>query len=266
MKHQLETELFDREAEFRSLFELSPNAIFLVDSNCKVLICNEMAAKIAQLSKAEIIRGTISDMGLFSKEDLVQFKKNMIALTKGEPVTPAESRIHLKDGTTGCVEIRLSIVKKAGQSMTFQIIAREISEHEGIETEIKGTEEFYRELMSKVSLGIVIIDPKTHLIESANDAAAVMFGSHKEEIVGHRCHSYLCPAQEGACPVCDLGNELDNSERVMICANGSRRPILKTVVRTKIRGRKSSWSVSWTSQNASRQKKCLEKVKRNSEP
>ncbi len=61
-----------------------------------------------------------------------------------------------------------------------------------------------------------------------------MFGAAAEQIVGHRCHAFLCPAIEGACPVCDLGKEVDNAEREMVCADGSRLPVLKSVKRVQI--------------------------------
>jgi PAS domain S-box-containing protein len=111
-----------------------------------------------------------------------------------------------------------------------------VIERKRMETELEESEEFHRQLMSNVSLGVVIIDPTTRMIEVVNEAAAALFGADKENIVGHRCHSYLCPALEGACPVCDKGQEVDNAERAMLCADGSRRSVIKTVKRTNIRG------------------------------
>jgi PAS domain S-box-containing protein len=74
------------------------------------------------------------------------------------------------------------------------------------------------------------------MIENVNNAAINMFGSQAEPIVGHRCHTFLCPANEGACPVLDLGKEVDNTEREMICSDGNRRPVLKSVKRVQIQG------------------------------
>jgi diguanylate cyclase (GGDEF)-like protein len=42
---------------------------------------------------------------------------------------------------------------------------------------------------------------------------------------------------EGACPICDLGKEVDNAEKDMLRADGSRRPVLKSVKRIQIRGK-----------------------------
>ena len=104
------------------------------------------------------------------------------------------------------------------------------------EKQLMESESFHRTLLSNISSGVVIIDPSTRVIESVNEVAAAMFGAPMEMIVGHRCHSYLCPAQEGECPICDLHQEVDSSERILLTANGRRVPILKTVRRTNIEG------------------------------
>ena len=88
---------------------------------------------------------------------------------------------------------------------------------------MRESETLHRNLMAKLPAGIIIIDPLTRTIESVNVRAAAMFGVAAEQIVGHRCHSLLCPAQEKSCPVLDLGQEVDDSERIMLHADGSRK-------------------------------------------
>ncbi len=90
--------------------------------------------------------------------------------------------------------------------------------------------------ISSIVIGLTVVAPETRVIEHANATAAVMFGATVDQIIGHRCHAFLCPAQEGACPVCDLGKDVDNSERWMVCADGRHRPVLKTVKKIKIHG------------------------------
>jgi PAS domain S-box-containing protein len=93
-----------------------------------------------------------------------------------------------------------------------------------------------RTLLDNISVGIVVIDPETHIIEHVNPAAAAMFGAGAETIVGHLCHRYLCPAQVGACPITDLGNTFEAAEREMLCADGHSRAVLKTVKSISIAG------------------------------
>jgi len=60
--------------------------------------------------------------------------------------------------------------------------------------------------MDNLSAGVVIVDPMTRVIESANPAAAGLLGLPTEQIVGRVCHRFMCPAEEGACPIMDKGS------------------------------------------------------------
>ena len=84
-------------------------------------------------------------------------------------------------------------------------------------------------LFASVETGIFIIDPETHRIVEANPVALSLVGAAPEKIAGAVCHSFVCPAEEGRCPVTDLGQQVDNSERVLLTVRGERLAIIKTV-------------------------------------
>ncbi len=86
--------------------------------------------------------------------------------------------------------------------------------------------------------GVVLIDEQNHEIISANPLALEMFGMEKEEIAGKICHKFICPAEKGKCPITDLGQEVDHSERTLIRADRSEMPILKSVVHINLNGKK----------------------------
>jgi PAS domain S-box-containing protein len=102
--------------------------------------------------------------------------------------------------------------------------------------ELRESEALQRLLLDNMSVGVVIVDPSTRVIERVNDYAAALFGAPGDHLLGRRCHSFLCPASEGACPVCDLKQDVDNSDRTMLRADGSLLSILKTVKRIKLNG------------------------------
>ncbi len=49
-------------------------------------------------------------------------------------------------------------------------------------------------------------------------------------IVGSICHGVVCPANEGACPVLDLNQAVEESQATLLTAGGERLTILKNVV------------------------------------
>jgi PAS domain S-box-containing protein len=52
------------------------------------------------------------------------------------------------------------------------------------------------------------------------------------------CHRFICPAESGRCPVTDLKQTVDTSERVLLTLRGEKIPILKSVITTTLGGKK----------------------------
>jgi len=93
-------------------------------------------------------------------------------------------------------------------------------------------------IFTSIQTGIVIVEPETHTIVEANPVAIKLIGVPLEEIVGKLCHHFICPADAGKCPITDLGNEVDNAERVLLNFRGEKIPIIKTVTPVYLNGRK----------------------------
>ena len=97
---------------------------------------------------------------------------------------------------------------------------------------------FAPSVLEKLGFGVVIIDAETHHIVYANEKILSITGYSSNEIIGKICHSLLCPAEIGKCPISDLGHDVDNSEREIVCANGETASIIKTAVGAEFEGRK----------------------------
>jgi len=95
----------------------------------------------------------------------------------------------------------------------------------------------FQAIFHGVETGILIIDPKNHRIVDANPIALRLIGAPLEETVGAVCHRFVCPAEVGKCPVTDLGQTVDNSERFLLTASSERRSIIKTVQPVELDGR-----------------------------
>ena len=85
------------------------------------------------------------------------------------------------------------------------------------------------QILDSLLVGTVIIDPDQHTILYANREAARMMAREPQELVGHQCHQFICPVSEGKCPITDLNQQVDRSERCVIARDGRLIPILKTV-------------------------------------
>jgi PAS domain S-box-containing protein len=102
---------------------------------------------------------------------------------------------------------------------------------------LKGGPEHLRTILNSVPAGIVTIDAESHTIVDANPAAVQMIGLPRNQIVGQVCHNFICPEDKYRCPITDLGQTMDHSERVLIRRHGKSVPVLKTVASVIMDGR-----------------------------
>ena len=130
-----------------------------------------------------------------------------------------------------------AIMWSDGCMVRFEM-AIDIDEQKRIYKALEENEARLKTILSSIQAGVVIINAESHKIVEANDAALKMISLPEEQVVGHSCHNYICPAQEGKCPITDLGKEIDNSERVLLSPNGRKVPILKTVTPIVLDGSK----------------------------
>ncbi len=105
-------------------------------------------------------------------------------------------------------------------------------------TALRESEAMLKTILDSVQVGVTVIDRESHQIIDVNPKALAMIGAQSHDIIGSNCHRFICPTEHGKCPVTDLGQRVDNSQRTLLTLGGSQVPILKTVVSVTLNGRK----------------------------
>lgn len=93
-------------------------------------------------------------------------------------------------------------------------------------------------ILDSMQTGIIVVDAESHRIIEVNRYAAQLIELPKEEIEGRICHDFICPSELGKCPVSDLDQTVDNSERILLTADGYPIPVLKSVISIVRHGRR----------------------------
>lgn len=234
-RRQAEKALLESEIKFKSFAEQSIVGMYLLQDGVFIYV-NPRFAEMFGYTVEECLSG-LPFKNLVYTEDQANVAEQVRRRTAGEiDFVHYAFRGVKKNGQIFDVEIYGSSSIYKGETAAAGTIL-DITKRREMEEALRENEAMQRQLMENLPIGLIIVDPVTRIIESVNEAAADMFGDTADNIVGQRCHAFLCPVEEGACPVLDLGQEVDNAERLMIRADGSRRPVLKSVKRVKIQGR-----------------------------
>ncbi len=139
-----------------------------------------------------------------------------------------ESHEHLE----AMVAQRTSELTQANERLEAEIVEREV-----VEAALRHSETRLRAILDSTGAGLFVIDAQTHTILDANPMAVGLIGLPKSEIIGKVCHQFVCPAECGKCPITDLGQTVDKSQRLLLRSDGTSMPIQKSVVHETLQGR-----------------------------
>lgn len=214
--------------------------VLVTDTHGTVIRVNPAACKILGYGYSEDELIGHKAFGLFhspSQDGFLKMKARPFyrAMIEGRDYDGEEKFFH-KDGSVLIVEIASRPILSEGKPIGSVTAFHDISARKRTERTLKESERIQRTLMESLPVGLIIIDAHTRTIENVNPTAAQLFGADREKIIGHRCHQFLCPAEEHACPILDIHQRVDNSERTLIRHDGSQLPVLKTVTRIPIHG------------------------------
>lgn len=191
------------------------NEVIRANSDVPLVVRNLQASAYAKNDPHIVIFGLQTYLGVAVKQD-GQARGSLCAVYQKD-VVPQENH--------------LNILRLAGFAIAVEEARRTTLEA------LSRSDARQRTLLDNIEVGVVVIDPVTHHIDRVNPKAAEMFGAPVEQIIGSICHRFLCPAETGRCPVTDLGQEVDNSERVLLRVDGSSMDIMKSIRRISIDGK-----------------------------
>ena len=198
-------------------------------------LVGEVEKNLAGSFGSAVAHKAIDQWNIYSSEETEALKDIYSELLTKMRVTPEELQKKID-----YYQEREQLLNQHSIELEEKVAQRdqEIVERKRVEDALRESEERLKTILNSVQTGVLVIDAQNHVIVDANPVAAGLIGLPKEDIVNRVCHNFICPAEEGQCPVTDLGQDLDKSERVLINSDGEAIPILKTVTTINLHGRK----------------------------
>ncbi len=222
--------LQESEERYRKLVDNIPDYI-VVHRYGVIEFVNASAAAVVGLQPEELIGAHLTDfLTDESREKVaVMMQKRVI----DSNVAPYELTILTKGGIPKVTEVHGALIQYNGKPAFLNILT-DVTEMKRTYDDLEKSEERLQTILKSLQVGIIIVDAKTHRILDANQKVLDLIRADLDDIAGVLCHTFICPAEVGKCPVTDLGQRVDSSERVIRTLDGEEIPVIKTVIQTKL--------------------------------
>ena len=238
-RKKTEEALLKSEEEGRKLtaaVEQSSVSIVITNLDGNIEYVNPMFIRKTGYSKEEVLGKNPRILNSGNMDPAI-YKDLWKTLKQGKPWT-GELENRRKNGELFWEFVSISPIRNNyGIPSHYIAIKEDVTERRLMETELREREYIQSTLMSKLPVGLVIVDESSRTIERVNPAAAQLFGDPVEEIIGSPCNKFICTSGDHQCPILDLGQEMDNSERQIVGSQNNPLTVLKTVTKLSIKGK-----------------------------
>lgn len=180
----LEARLREAEARYRTLFELSPDGIFVKDAKHRILFANRAAAQLFGLADPADLIGRSSLAFLCPEGRALVEARSLRLLTAGGSVPPVELRLCGADGEVRVVEAVATRLDEKGEPRIL-VVQRDITERKKAEAARLEAEARYRTLVELSPDALLVLQDGRYVF--ANRRALELLGTDDPAaIVGKR--------------------------------------------------------------------------------
>ncbi len=216
-------ELMDSERRHRVIFEYSPLGMIHFDTDGVIKDCNEPFARLMGSTRDELLgfntaKNTSPEMSGALKKAL-----------SGQPSLYEDYYTSVTGGKIAYLRVVFNPVTLGKEKTEVIATIEDFADRKEAEESLRQSESRLSKILSSIQAGVLLIDPETRTIMDSNTEACRLIGLEKEQIVGRVCHDFICAAEKGKCPVLDLMQDVDKSERILLTANGESLTVQKTV-------------------------------------
>lgn len=240
-RKRAEDALRENEEKYRGLIENSIDVIYSVDAETEEFrYLSPSVEGLLGYTEEDIrqMNGRIRFLTHVLGKEFVPMKKRFELMKSGEEISSGSSEgwWTTKSGEKRYILDHWRVIIKDGKLLGTNGILRDITNRKRAEESLLQSEKSLRQILESLPFGVMIIG-KDKKLRFANKITVDLTGfASEEEMKNIICHTFLCSAEVGKCPILDLEERVDKSERVLLTKDGRHIPILKSVVPIVLNG------------------------------
>lgn len=184
-----ETELREREEQYRAIFEATGDGLVILDMDGYVAEANPAAWAMHGYSRQEFLG--LHRTAFIHPDYHARLPLELQAVREGGSYHTQGVDLR-KDASSFPVEVRGTTFLYSGKPHVLVVI-RDITERVKAEERLREKEEQYRRIFESSSDGLIINDPTRGVVVEANPAVSQMHGYTREEFIGLHGTAFIHP-------------------------------------------------------------------------
>jgi len=183
-QRRVEEALRESEERYRTLFESSPEAVFLLSPEGLVLDCNPAAESLAGPPREELIGGPFTVLSGQPERAFALHADLLSRLREGQQVEAAELRVSRQDGRDQWVEVFAAPILEGGHVASIQLIVQDITDRKEAQEALRESEERYRSVFEEIPAGLYRTRPNGEVIDANPALVELLHYPDQETFLG----------------------------------------------------------------------------------
>jgi len=229
--------------EWEETFDAMEDPVTVLDRDFRVTKANRAACRVLGLCRDELLGTEYFDLFPIPDKEKEELSA-LIPLTEDvSPGTAPENDKRKESLVSNEVNIgdrfyesSIYPIREAGEFTGYVNVTKDITERKRMVDNALRSKEVLSSILDSLELGIVVVGYDRRIRQVNRAALEMMDRTSADELIGHKCHEFICPAEEGLCPVLDLGQNVDLSKRNLLDRYGNSKPVIKSVSPIRLGG------------------------------
>jgi PAS domain S-box-containing protein len=233
-RKRIESELRESEKRFQEIANNAAEWIWEVDTKGLYNYSNPIVEDLLGYKPQEIV-GKKYFYDMFTDKDRDEFKRTSLEVFAEKQSFKGflNANVHKDGRIVWMMTSGVPILDDSGNLTGYRGSDIDITQQKKAEEAIKKSQKVLQDMIDAMPFGVVVIG-KDKRIKRANITARHLTGYSENELIGSLCHQTLCSADVNSCPILDLNQVVDYSERKLVTKDGRQIPILKSVVQLRL--------------------------------